>query len=917
MADFAAHPPIVAGDTLTIAFTYQLHPKGTKQDKLTEETERALLAPGVLPEKFADALRAVANPEADTKAQKSVLRRHLDIHAAKNTYDYFIHKDLGGFLRRELDYFIKSEVLRLDTLLDQSDGDAGRATVRRELKLAGALKALALPVIEFLAQLEDFQKKLWLKKKFVTETQYGITLDRLFAALPPEAHPEFWIQVGANRAQRDAWEKLYAISEIVADTAGNPGYPPGPEDSKTLPVAFLRANDKLALETQHFPADFKATLLAALPDLDDQCDGLLIHSENFQALNLLQERYREQVKCIYIDPPYNTGSDGFAYKDTYQHSSWSSFLNDRLETSRHYATQDAALFASIDEAEQPALRHLLDETWGRTNFVADLIWAAGRKNDSRLVSVSHEYMLAYARNREHLTNTKVEWRQRKKGLDDIYAQHEKLKRQHGTDYKAMTAGLKAWYRGLADSHPAKDHSHYSQIDARGVYFPADISWPGGGGPKYEVLHPETKRPVGIPSRGWMFSDPARLQGLIDDGRVHFGSEVGSVPCIKSYLKDRELSAPYSVFYRDGRAATKRLRNILGTDDFGFPKDETVIAECVRMVAEKSSLILDYFAGSGTTGHAVIALNREDEAKEAGSGRRKYILVEMGEYFDTVLKPRIAKVVYAKDWKDGKPTARDTGVSHCFKVLRLESYEDTLNNLALRPTAEAQPELSFTAPAGRDTPVSVKSDYLLRYALPVESRGSPCLAGEGDFTDPWAYTLAVTRRGVTAPGPVDLVETYHYLLGVKVISLGAPETLTATFATAAGGRLEATGVTRAAAGRAHAHAAGTGEDAVRASAHPTDAFVCRIQAVETEDLKGRRHLILWRTLTGDAARDNAFLSAYFEKFGYKAKSDAFDAIHINGDTALANLLAGDAAPEAAPSLKIKRIETEFRRLMWGE
>ena len=142
----------------------------------------------------------------------------------------------------------------------------------------------------------------------------------------------------------------------------------------------------------------------------------------------------------------------------------------------------------------------------------------------------------------------------------------------------------------------------------------------------------------------------------------------------------------------------------------------------------NSLILDYFAGSGTTGHAVINLNRED------GGKRKYILVEMSDYFDTILKPRIQKVVYSKDWKDGKPVSRDSGVSHMFKYIRLESYEDALANLRLE--RNQQQELAL------ENSDSFRESYMLNYMLDVETRDSPSLLAIDRFENPFAYQLKV-------------------------------------------------------------------------------------------------------------------------------------------------------------------------------
>lgn len=394
------------------------------------------------------------------------------------------------------------------------------------------------------------------------------------------------------------------------------------------------------------------------PDFENSKDwdttkNVFIEGDNLEVLKILQKHYHGKIKMIYIDPPYNTGKD-FIYPDNYReglatylewtrqvneegkkistnsesegryHSNWLNMMYPRLKLARNLLTQDGAIFISIDDSEVENLKRLGHEIFGENNFVATMIWAAGRKNDSRLVSVSHEYILVYARSAEQLREKQITWRQRKKGLDEIYQQHARLKREHKTDFRAMTVGMKEWYKSLPDGHPSKAHKHYAHVDVRGVYFPADISWPGGGGPKYEVLHPVTKRPVKVPSRGWMTSDPAKMQAWIDDNRVHFGDDEHSVPCIKSYLRDKEYQTPYSVFYQDGRAATKRLMALFGSKVFDFPKDETVVESLLEMCTGADDLVLDCFSGSGTTAHAVMSLNAED------GGSRRHIQVQLPE-----------------------------------------------------------------------------------------------------------------------------------------------------------------------------------------------------------------------------------------------------------------------------------------------
>ena len=256
------------------------------------------------------------------------MQYHLKKYTARNSFDYFIHKDLGGFLKRELDFFIKNEVLFLDNFI----GGAQEDIIARLAKVR-ALKAIADKIIKFLTGLEEFQKKLWLKKKFVVAADWCMTLDFV--------DKKFYPDIIKNKDQHDAWVALFGIDGLTADLGGGVAY------ENPLSEEFLRANQNLVLDTALFDADFKHRLMASIDDLDERTDGLLIHGDNFHALNLLQEGYREQIKCIYIDPPYNTGNDGFNYRDNYQHSSWLTMMQNRTELGRELLGEDGVNFASI------------------------------------------------------------------------------------------------------------------------------------------------------------------------------------------------------------------------------------------------------------------------------------------------------------------------------------------------------------------------------------------------------------------------------------------------------------------------------------------------------------------------------------------------------------------------------------------
>lgn len=383
-------------------------------------------------------------------------------------------------------------------------------------------------------------------------------------------------------------------------------------------------------------------------------DNIYIEGDNLEVLKLLQRGYHGKVNIIYIDPPYNTGHD-FVYKDRFGnsvanykeqtglvgqsnadtngrfHSDWCSMIYPRLRIARELLAQNGVLFMSIDEAEVGNLREIADEVMGPDNFIAQMIWAGGRKNDSKYISVSHEYVICYVKSIDFFKDNQIKWRKKKQGLDGIYAEVEKLRSLYGTDYPKMTGKLRSWYKSLPDDAPAKAHKHYSSIDERGVYFTDNISWPGGGGPKYEVLHPVTHKPVAVPSGGWRFGTPERMKEIIDQGLVEFGPDETKVPCYKRYLKNTEYEAPYSVIYKDGRAASKRLADLMGDKVFDNPKDEEVIAELISYVDSESSVILDFFSGSGTTAHSVMLRNAED------GGNRCVILVQLPENLDKRLE----------------------------------------------------------------------------------------------------------------------------------------------------------------------------------------------------------------------------------------------------------------------------------------
>jgi adenine-specific DNA-methyltransferase len=703
---------------LDIYFTYELMPKATKQKDLLAAALEGIMP--LVPTDFEEVLIAKA-PTKDNP-NRTLLEKHLTDYTAKNSFDYFIHKDLGGFLHRELDFYIKNEVLHIDDLDAQ--------LINSQLTIVRAIKQVGEKIIRMLAQLENFQKKLWLKKKFVVQSDYCVTLDRV----PEKLYPE----IIANEAQRKEWVRLFAIDEIKGDLTTE-GY------SEPLTIEFLKQNPFLVLDTAFFDAKFKHQLVKSMENIDEQTNGLLINSENFQALELLQEKYAKEIIGTYYDPPYNTKKNEFVFKDTFKHGSWLSMMNDRLLLTRQLMQETGAIFISCDENENTNLRFLGGNVFGEENYLSDIIWQGSSKNDQKYMSISHEYISVFLKNKAFVDETDIRWTERKPGLDLIYDAFDKIQKKYPKDYERQQREIKAWFKALPDSEPAKRQKHYSNVEARGLFFPDNISKPENGY-YYDVIHPVTGKPCKKPKGGWRFIEETMQQQLADD-RVFFGPDETTVPCRKSFLKETEYESPNTVIYMDNRVSTALMKNLFNDKKvFENPKYYLLIARILKLMGDKSSFYLDMFGGSGTTAHSVIELNKQD------SGCRKYIIGEMAEYFSRVTKPRIEKIIYSEDWKDGKPVSRN-GISQCFKYIRLEQYEDTLNNLEIKKQQTDWRDDEF------------HESYMLSYMLDTETCDS--LLNLKMFVNPFNMSLKTTKDNELVETKVDMVETFNYLIGLNV------------------------------------------------------------------------------------------------------------------------------------------------------
>lgn len=739
-------------------------------------------------------------PTGKGKETTTLLEKHMKAYVAKNTFDYFIHKDLKGFLTRELDFYIKSEIMHLDDL-DTSN----EQRVETYLAKVKAVKRVGTIIIDFLAQIENFQKKLWLKKKFVIETNWCITLDRI--------DEKFYPEIIENKAQIQEWIDMYAVDEIKEDLA-TVGFtnPPTAE--------FLKQNDKLIVDTKHFSSDFKERLIASIDNLDEQTGGLMINSDNYQALNLLQNRYENKVQCCYIDPPYNTGNDdNFVYKDNYMHSTWLSLIYDRISLLKNILCDSGSLFCSIDNDEWHRLRMLLETVFGTENYVNEIVWQklTAAKKQSQYFSNLYEKIMIFRMSQ----STK---------LNKIF---------------------------ISSNKDEKNYPYVEENTGR-KYGSFDFTQSGQGETKYfgtKLLEP----PKG---KHWIWSQEKINEGM-NNGRIIFTSN--GTPRVKRYLDEKEGNA-VGDFWIDDEISPLSAND---SERIGFSTQKPLCI--IDRIINSSKIdddycIIDFFAGSGTTANAIINSNYYKNSNS------KYILIELGEYFDFITLKRVKKSIYSRNWSNqNKPQNRNTGVSHIMKYMKLESYEDALSNISLDDEKHGLSSL-------------FGDDYLINYMLDIEAEGS--LLNLDAFKTPFEYKLKVTENNETKEKNVDVVETFNYLIGLTVKTASAITYFNAV-----------------------KDENGEYEGAVRLVKDIGGTY--GFKQIEGTTPDGKRVLVIWRTISDNLIESNAALDAYFTKHRINPQDREYDIIYVNGDNNLQNISTDE------DSFKVQMTELEFKKRMFEE
>ncbi|MFI8592114.1 site-specific DNA-methyltransferase [Dietzia maris] len=525
----------------------------------------------------------------------------------------------------------------------------------------------------------------------------------------------------------------------------------------------------------------------------DTTRNLFIEGDNLEALKLLQESYLGKVRLIYIDPPYNTGGD-LVYRDDFAtskedylwkssqvndageklrsnteangrfHSDWLGMIYPRLRLARRFLAKDGVILVSIDDAEQASLRRLMDEVFGEQNFIAQLIWEKGRKNDAKFFSVGHEYVIVYAKSKAALRDLKTEWREEKPGAREVWDEYLRLRVIHGDNDAAVEEALTAWYKALPKSSPAKKLSRTRHIDNNGPWRDDNISWPGGGGPRYDVIHPVTGLPCAVPEAGWRYGEEEMMR-RIELGLIVFRDDHTQPPFRKSHLRPVEgevdgvedegeddadetglaVQVRGSYFYKQSQVSVRHLRKLMGAQVFNNPKDHFELSRLFEYVlGGRGGIVMDFFAGSGSTAEAVFEMcartglncpvilvqlpeSLEDNLKSA-TGAAKTTIQNAIKYLQKLDKPlTIAELTKIRVAKAGARVASGSAQSSWNRDVGYRAYTIDTSNFAdvtTTPDAADQDSLDLfteSVKQGRtaeDVLFEVLIDWGLDLSLPI-------------------------------------------------------------------------------------------------------------------------------------------------------------------------------------------------------
>ncbi|MCF2140105.1 MAG: site-specific DNA-methyltransferase [Candidatus Lokiarchaeota archaeon] len=626
----------------------------------------------------------------------------------------------------------------IDLLADKSAVDLTDELAARMMKIrirSYFITKFSLQLINHLANFEEILREIWEKPKLVLKTDYCLTLDLIPTHFIPEIllnkkQTEWWKEhLDFNLLQMIKNKHLFGQSLSLKEFSS---FIPI-KDHKTNEIShvlkfsenFKRSFPNLMIDTKFFPKKFRNQIIASISNFDEKTTGILFQSDNYQALRILLHKYRNNIDLCYIDPPYNTGNTTFSYHDGFLHSYWLSLMQSSLTELYPLFSERGLLITSLDDHETHYFRLLSNQVFGEHNFIADILWHSTKSmTNTALISQAHTHNIIFSKNISYY-------------------------RSHRNEFRLPESG-----EGFTNP----------DNDPKGPW-KADPFQVGGWRPnqQYVIKNPKTgKEYYPNPGCSWK-NDYNTFQKLLNEGRIVFGKSGEAGPQRKRYqFEAMNRGRVTNTLWTDLPTTTKAttdLKQMFGTIVFSNPKPTALIKRFIELGSAENSWILDFFAGSGTTGQAVLELNQSSKS------HRKFILIEKSSYFESVLKPRLLKFVFSPKWRAGKP-----------KLIDLNSVDSKSNSVAKRHID--------TAEESKQKSIIIKYHILEQFEDTFEniSFSNQNLLNPNDFIHNYPYMLS----NLPVPNPfrsiyniqsdtgiksvnVDLIETFNYLYSIQIDS----------------------------------------------------------------------------------------------------------------------------------------------------
>lgn len=565
------------------------------------------------------------------KINEEELKKIFRSYRKQNEIDFFIHKNAKAFLEEQFDLWMFNHLYK-DSQIQQWNPNA--------IKRMQEVRNIAYEIIYFIAKFEDELKAIWLKPKFAKNTEYVFSLDIIINKAKDSKKLLDLIFKDKNfKNQIKEWKELNLIDENF-NISSLQGKTEEIEKYKFIPI-----------DTKHLSREVKFELLSSFDNLEELLNGELIKSDNFQALNTIMPKYQGKIDLIYIDPPYNSPSSEIIYKNNFKDSTWLSMMQNRLAIAKDFLSKSGILACAIDENEQENLGLLLSDIFSEYEKTCVSVCHNPKGIQGGFIAQNNEF--AYFLSPEKMVSNN-------RPIPKDAWKYDHL-RNWGGESERNTAKNCFYPIYVKDS----EIIGFGNVCADDFHPSANIVRDDG---IIEVYPIDSN---GI-ERKWTYARQS-VESIWKNLKTEKDKN-GTISIKKPIVEVRFKTIWNDSTYIAGDYGSKILTNILPNNQFDFPKSIHTVKDSIYLASKEDSIILDFFGGSGTTAHAVLELNKE-------GSNRKFVLVEMGEYFYSVIIPRIKKVAFSSEWKEGKlkENKQVNPIAIAFRYYELESYEEALAN----------------------------------------------------------------------------------------------------------------------------------------------------------------------------------------------------------------------------------------------